>query len=158
MRVVQMFVQKAAAAGLLRGIFVLPLLAGAPAHAMTLEEALQTAGNWADSAAAAIGAGITGVVDAVSTLNPTTLQIGLIGGSVLVAAAGLWLLLRRPRQSDEEREAAAILAQRLPDLRVRTQIPRPHIARGPRLLEAVAAMKAEMAMHAAESAFRRDRY
>lgn len=131
---------------MLRGASVVAALTAVPAQAASLDEMLETAGGWAD-----------GAVRSARALNPTTLQIGLIGGSVLVAALGLWLLLRRPRQTDEEREAAAILAQRLPDLRVRTQTPRPAITRGPRLLEAVAAMKAENAMQAAEHMFRRDR-
>lgn len=150
-RVVQMFVQfQRIPAGLAAA-----MLAAAPAHAQgvgaTAGSLFQQLGDFADAAGAAI-AQSTGI-------KPDQLRAGLIGFSIAIALLALWLLLRRPRRAADE--AASETVQPMPDLRARESVraaapPQRRFdsdvsKRQPRLLEAVAAMKAERTLDAAKS-------
>lgn len=144
-----------------RGPLILVALMGEPAHGATLD----TVATTLDMALArarllieqAVRLGQSLYDEAVTStghIRPDALLAGLVSLSVLVAAIGIWLLVRRPHgegvaTGDELDLAAFAQPGAQPGMDVRAGGNRP-----PRLLDAVAAMKAQAALSAVNRARR----
>lgn len=142
-RVVQMTITDRAARVAIGCAAVLTIVSAGPARAASLQSVIAGAGDLLDRVGDRVGALMDVIVGSLTRTETDRLQLALIGFSAVIAVVALWLLLRRPPANPGARDDVLDLVYPLPDLS--SSPPQDAAPRRPRLREAVAAMKAEMA-------------